>query len=1202
MSVKKIVVLLISLLSLNLGFAHNSDEHLRSFTTMVNARNFQDALNEMPLISNWENDEDLPHLDVGGTSAFITYTSFYHPSSDSIWQTCHFDSLLVYTIPYLKQYVQSCRTDEEYTYARQSIESLMDFVESQYGRRHPFFICGVSYLAAITYVLNDTITSGMHNFALGQLYMEKGQYDIAIDSFHKAYSLLRNYKEGISDELRLLSNAMANAYLAKGKYEAAKTCMKLSSVISRELYGSKSLKYGLSLYNLGVIEKNYGQCDEAKKNISHAKEIFQQPDIRDTIHIGLSAMGLGSIYETEGKYKVAWTEFSKAIDIFEKYSKGITPELGEVYNHVGLYYQKIGDLFTAHSYLIKSEEIYRQVLQDTLHSSHYADTEGNLGQIYRELGLLKKAEEKLNTALSIIKNTYGEEHTSYAVILGNLSQLYLDKGQYKEAYANAQKTYSICKKTLPENHPFFTLIYLQLGQIQSSLVNYQKAKEYNVQALNFQRNICDSCMEYVQCLIQNARVCIKLEEYQESVDLLNQAIPIIENKSYSDSPYALIVLAMIGDLYSKELGNDSALDEAEQYYLAALDIMDSLPTYRQNDYGAICNNLGVLSFRRGQYDKALYYYKMAVEKAQKFKTTNHIEVALSLTHLGHIYYKKQDYENAVKYAKQGTDMFKDIFIDTWDYMSEKMRENMWESNSDMLIYTIPPIVYAYYSVNPQITKWAYDNELFMKGAVVSSSELIKRSLLESGDTLLQRKWEEMVELKSKLYQMQERETESQDTKEYLLLSEQLEQEITAQSSVYRDQKLIQKTTWEDVRKHLKKKEVAIEFMMAPIKDYDTTIYCALLLRDTCIAPILIPMFNYWDMVKEFYLSKGDRMSYLGNETKISQYVWHNILPYLKKGETVYFAPSGLLHQVAIENLPYDSTRTMNDVFNMVRLSSTREIVSRPKSRRNKTAALYGGIRYDASIDELVASSSVQYGLYASRALLSDTINRGRVAYLEGTQNEIEDIRNTLESKQIQVYSYNQEHATEESLKALSGARTNIIHIATHGFYWEDNSAKKEKFFTQRVIGMDGDFNSAMSIDPMDRCGLLFAGANTALSGHSNRIPDNLQDGILTAKEISIMDLRDADIVVLSACETGLGEISGEGVFGLQRAFKMAGARSILMSLWKVDDTATQMLMTSFYRHYTKGKTKRDALRRAQQELRKNGYKSPYYWAGFVLLD
>ena len=99
-----------------------------------------------------------------------------------------------------------------------------------------------------------------------------------------------------------------------------------------------------------------------------------------------------------------------------------------------------------------------------------------------------------------------------------------------------------------------------------------------------------------------------------------------------------------------------------------------------------------------------------------------------------------------------------------------------------------------------------------------------------------------------------------------------------------------------------------------------------------------------------------------------------------------------------------------------------------------------------------------------------------------------------------------------------------------------------------------------------------------------------------------MDLRDADIVVLSACETGLGDISGEGVFGLQRAFKMTGVRSILMALWKVDDKATQILMTSFYRHYTKGKTKREALRLAQQEVRKSGYTDPYYWAGFVLLD
>ena len=1193
---KRFAILCFSILSLNLCFASNNDEHLRSFTIMIDARNFQGALNEMPLISNWTNDDNLPQLDIRGISALIAHTSFYYPASDRLWHDNHFDSLLVYLIPYVKQYMQSCRTEEDYSSAEQSIESLMDFVELQYGRKHPFYIYGVSYLAAITYVLNDTITSGMHYFALGQLYMEKGQNDRALDSFHKAFSLLRHYKKGVSEELRLLSNAIGKVYLTIGKHEAAKTSLMLSLEISKKLYGDKSPEYSLSLYNLGVIEKNYGQYKTAEKYISNAREIFKQHDICDTIYIGLSTMGLGGIYEIEGKYEAALAEYLDAIHILEEYSKGITPELGEVYNHAGRYYHTIGDLFMAHHYSIKSEEVYRQVLLDTLHSSLYAEIEGNLGQIYRETGLLKKAEEKYNRALSIIKNIYGEEHSAYAIVLGNLSQLYLDKGQYKEAYICAQKAYSIYQKTLPENHPYFTSIFLQMGQVQSSLGNYQKAKEYNEKALNFQKNICDSCMEYVQCLIQTANICNELEEYKESVDLLNQAIPIIEKNSYIDSPYALMVFNMIGSLYSNELGNDSALDEAEQYYLTALDIMDSLPSYQQDNYGAICNNLGVLSCRRGYYDKALYYHKKALDKTQKLKTSNHIHLAIVLTHIGYVYYKKQDYENAAKYAIQGSDMFKNIFMNTWDYMPEKMREDIWETNSYLLIYTIPPIVYNY-AANPKILQWAYDNELFMKGAVVSSGELIKRSLSESGDTLLQRKWEELVELKSKLYQMQERNSDPQDIKEYLQLSEQLEQEITVQSSVFRNQKLIQKTTWEDVRKQLKKKEVALEFMMAPLTDNDTTIYCALLLRDSCSAPILIPMFYYHDIAKEFYLSNENRISYLGNEENISQLVWRNILPYLKKGETVYFAPSGLLHQVAIENLPYDSTRTMSDVFNMVRVSSTRELVSRPKAHRNKTAALYGGIYYSVNLDELTKESD-RYSRIAPRALMNDTINRGQVTYLRGTQKEIEDIRKKLQSKQIHVLSYDRNYATEESFKALSGTHTNIIHIATHGFYWEDYTAKKEKFFTQRASYMD--FN--ISIDPMERCGLLFTGANIALSGHSNRIPEGVQDGILTAKEISIMDLRDADIVVLSACETGLGDISGEGVFGLQRAFKMAGVRSILMSLWKVDDKATQMLMTSFYRHYNQGKTKYEALRHAQQELRENGYESAYYWAGFVLLD
>jgi CHAT domain-containing protein len=204
--------------------------------------------------------------------------------------------------------------------------------------------------------------------------------------------------------------------------------------------------------------------------------------------------------------------------------------------------------------------------------------------------------------------------------------------------------------------------------------------------------------------------------------------------------------------------------------------------------------------------------------------------------------------------------------------------------------------------------------------------------------------------------------------------------------------------------------------------------------------------------------------------------------------------------------------------------------------------------------------------------------------LPGTKIEVDSIEFMLKQKHVRVNTYRGRSATEESFKALSGQGKNILHLATHGFYWPEKEAQQQKFFTQNST-IESDVQQALPIDPLNRCGLLFAGANTALGGHSNRLDKGVQDGILTAKEISALDLRGADIVVLSACETGLGDVSGEGVFGLQRAFKIAGAQTMLMALWKVDDDATRMLTTAFYRYYSQGMSKRQAFRMAQQEVR-----------------
>jgi len=186
-------------------------------------------------------------------------------------------------------------------------------------------------------------------------------------------------------------------------------------------------------------------------------------------------------------------------------------------------------------------------------------------------------------------------------------------------------------------------------------------------------------------------------------------------------------------------------------------------------------------------------------------------------------------------------------------------------------------------------------------------------------------------------------------------------------------------------------------------------------------------------------------------------------------------------------------------------------------------------------------------------------------------------------------------ATEESFKQLSGNSPELLHIATHGFFLEDEKEINRNEFMKTINTDDRVFRN-----PLLRSGLLFAGANRAWM-NDDIIPD-IEDGILTAEEISRLDLSATKLVVLSACKTGLGEVrNSEGVFGLQRAFKLAGVETLVMSLWKVDNTATKDFMIDFYQNLLSGKTKQESFKKAQQTIREN-YKNPYYWAGFVMMD
>jgi CHAT domain-containing protein len=208
--------------------------------------------------------------------------------------------------------------------------------------------------------------------------------------------------------------------------------------------------------------------------------------------------------------------------------------------------------------------------------------------------------------------------------------------------------------------------------------------------------------------------------------------------------------------------------------------------------------------------------------------------------------------------------------------------------------------------------------------------------------------------------------------------------------------------------------------------------------------------------------------------------------------------------------------------------------------------------------------------------------------LLGTKVEIDNLIKILKTGGYQTTPYVQKTATEAILKSLKGPA--IVHIATHGYFQPD--------VEQSAAGVNQE--NARN-NPLLRSGLLLAGASPTLKGELMPNLESNDNGVLTAYEAMNLDLEGTDLIVLSACETGLGDVrAGEGVYGLQRAFLVAGAKAMVMSLWKVDDAATQALMTNFYTNLAKGGSKAKAFKQAQLQLMTK-YKDPYYWGAFVMV-
>ncbi|MBQ2097905.1 MAG: CHAT domain-containing protein, partial [Bacteroidales bacterium] len=463
-----------------------------------------------------------------------------------------------------------------------------------------------------------------------------------------------------------------------------------------------------------------------------------------------------------------------------------------------------------------------------------------------------------------------------------------------------------------------------------------------------------------------------------------------------------------------------------------------------------------------------------------------------------------------------------------------------------------------------INALAYDAQVFSKGLLLNAELEIQKLIEQSGDTVFANRYYKIQQdraILDDLYQIapEKREMDVDSLAKVIDREERLLVESSKELGDYTKNLSI---SWRDVQKNLKDNDLAIEFATVDDTIAKQTMYVALVLKKGMSAPEIVTLFNtddFYDInTKEYYTT-----------SKLYNLVWQPLAEYLKDAKTVYFSPAGRIHTIGIEYLSGDDGKIFAEKFDTYRLSSTRELAITHTINPNRKATTYGGIQYEFSPDEWRSLRDVNDSIersFRDIPQIADNMRGGAsgMSYLDGTKLESAAIANLLRSVNYDVNTLSDASATEESFKMLSGSGIQILHIGTHGFYESEGDMENAGYKFYTAASQQTDEDKALSCS-----GLFFAGANSALNPkHVNEIPEGADDGILTAKEISRLDFSGLDLVVLSACQTGLGEVTGEGVFGLQRGFKKAGAQTIVMSLWKVADEPTQLLMVEFFKNLT----------------------------------
>ncbi|MCP9887849.1 CHAT domain-containing protein [Cyanobium sp. ATX 6A2] len=1020
----------------------------------------------------------------------------------------------------------------------------------------------------------------------------------------------------------------AGALRDAGRLEEAALVLEELLVLLEGAYGSDHPDIAFFIHSLANLFSQHGLYSQAESLYKRALAIREKalgPDHPDTAN---SLNNLASLYSDQGLYSLAKPLHKRALAIHEKVLGPDHPGTANTLNNLAYLYSNQG-LYS------QAEPLYKRALairEKALGPDHpfTADSLNNLASLYSKQGLYSQAEPLLQRALVIRRKVQGADHPDTANGLNNLAYLYSNQGLYSQAEPLYKRALAIHEKALGPDHPFTASSLNNLAGLYSNQGLYSRAEPLYKRALAIrEKALGPDHLDTANSLNNLAYLYSNQGLYSQAEPLYKRALAIREKALGPDHPFTAVSLNNLALLYTKQ----GLYSQAESLYKRALAIKEKALGPDHPDTALSLNNLGMSYSDQGLYSQAEPLYKRALAIHEKALGPDHPFTAVSLNNLALLYTKQGLYSQAeplysrslaIREQALGPDHpdtalslnnlgLLNLDADKPDTALRLLSQSMKIEASWLLREaTLQPRVYRTALYNTIGVAWEATHSLAGRSEagpyLALSTRLLRHGLLleiEQAQASLSRAPGPTRELAQQVAALNNRISDVQLPPERRMALRQqrngLESHLFRQSPDLQ----LQRITPEQTAAALPKDGVLVEFQRYRpwqsganrTKRWGPELYLALTLNPNgAIRAVQLGEAKPIDEAIRQALSASVQGQSDAEERwgEVSSLVLEPLAPHLAGSRQWFFSPDGELHRVPFAALPSPSRPgvPLASAVQLRLLTTGRDLVRFQKPvPSGKPPVVLANPNFDRGRP---APPALIAGTPQSQQRSGDLSNQPWDS-LPATAQEGEQVATLLGANPLSG-----DAATVGVLQRSIGPR--VLHIASHGFFVGDQDIPLQDPLTTSFAG-GGEVARFQGEDPLLRSGIVLAGAN-------NPDLDPNDDGLLTALEATALQLDGTEMVVLSACSTGSGDIqSGEGLYGLQRALTVAGARSTLLSLWKVDDAATAEFMVRFYRRLKAGEGRADALAAVQAEFRAGEVKGPagedwsgtFYWAAWQLV-